>query len=310
MKKSLLIFALLTLVSPLSADDLEYAMQAYEKGNYPVAYRKLLYLAERSNAKAQFNLGKMYYFGDGVEKDEKKAFEWLKNAIEQYTAESGDLGAQNRINTLRYSGVMHYFNTYFGGNIFGDKVEQDEKTLEWLKKVASWIKTSAEKGSPEAQNSLGLLYYIGWVFERDKKESEKWFRKAANQTHILAAHNLARLYETWGSRNNPKTSRQFYTLAAEQGYSPSQNRLFFLFTSRYPLDRDDYLHYPNDPAVLEGLMWLVISSVRGNGIAKETLDGINERLNYLPYGEELAERINLLASVCIKNNLKNCYKSP
>ena len=38
------------------------------------------FAAERGHTKAQFQLGKCYYEGTGVEKDDAKAIEWLRRA--------------------------------------------------------------------------------------------------------------------------------------------------------------------------------------------------------------------------------------
>ena len=45
-------------------------------------------LAEQGYAKAQFNLGVMYYQGDGVLRNYAKALEWYKQAAEQGDAYS------------------------------------------------------------------------------------------------------------------------------------------------------------------------------------------------------------------------------
>ncbi|MBE6534364.1 MAG: sel1 repeat family protein, partial [Ruminococcaceae bacterium] len=39
--------------------------------------------AEEGDAEAQKNLGKRYYYGDGVEQDYVKAFEWTEKAANQ-----------------------------------------------------------------------------------------------------------------------------------------------------------------------------------------------------------------------------------
>jgi len=50
-------------------------------------------LAEKGDAKAQFNLGRMYYKGEGVEQDFKEAVKWFRKAAEQgYAAAQYSLG--------------------------------------------------------------------------------------------------------------------------------------------------------------------------------------------------------------------------
>jgi len=47
-------------------------------------------VAERGNAEVQFNLGGMYYYGQGIPQDYKKAAKWYRLAAEQ-----GDAAAQS-----------------------------------------------------------------------------------------------------------------------------------------------------------------------------------------------------------------------
>jgi S1-C subfamily serine protease len=56
--------------------------------------------AERGDPDAQFNLGSMYYRGDGVPKDPSKAVKWYLKAAEQ-----GDSDAQYFLGVLYYNGL-------------------------------------------------------------------------------------------------------------------------------------------------------------------------------------------------------------
>jgi len=58
----------------------EDGMRAYAEQDYPAAVKSFAFAAERGHTKAQFQLGKCYYDGTGVEKDDAKAIEWLRLA--------------------------------------------------------------------------------------------------------------------------------------------------------------------------------------------------------------------------------------
>ena len=58
----------------------ENGMRAYAEQDYPAAVESFAFAAERDHTKAQFQLGKCYYDGTGVEKDDAKAVEWLRRA--------------------------------------------------------------------------------------------------------------------------------------------------------------------------------------------------------------------------------------
>jgi len=58
----------------------EDGMKAYAEQDYPSAVESFEFAAERGHTKARFQLGKCYYEGTGVEKDDAKAVEWLRRA--------------------------------------------------------------------------------------------------------------------------------------------------------------------------------------------------------------------------------------
>jgi len=57
-------------------------MAAYDAGDYAKAYELLYPLAAyKRNAEAQFHMGMIYFYGEGVEKDVDKAMDWWKKAM-------------------------------------------------------------------------------------------------------------------------------------------------------------------------------------------------------------------------------------
>ena len=56
---------------------------AYRRDDYAEALRLWGQLADQGNARAQFSLGKMYYIGQGVLRDNAKADAWYRKAADQ-----------------------------------------------------------------------------------------------------------------------------------------------------------------------------------------------------------------------------------
>ena len=65
------------------AGDFEEGFAAAQKGDFATALRLYKPLAERGNAAAQFNLGMMYKYSEGVAQDYKTAVKWFALAAEQ-----------------------------------------------------------------------------------------------------------------------------------------------------------------------------------------------------------------------------------
>jgi len=105
------------------------------KKDHKMALRLITKAVEQKDDDAQYNLGLMYYHGDGVEKDAEKAIELFTKA-----AEKGHVPAQCKL------GYMY---------ITGDGVEEDK-----AKAVDLWAK-AVEQGHSGAQYGLGYMYYNG-----------------------------------------------------------------------------------------------------------------------------------------------------
>ena len=93
MKILLAVFILsLALVCDVAnADDkalVQEANIALSKKDFATAFSKFSILAEQGKPAAQFNLGAFYMNGQGVQKNEKKAFEWFRKSASQGNAKA------------------------------------------------------------------------------------------------------------------------------------------------------------------------------------------------------------------------------
>jgi TPR repeat protein len=76
----------------------------------------------------------------------------------------------------------------------------------------------AEQGNPQAQNSLGALYYNGKGVAQDFKEAIKWYRSAASQGTSNAQLNLgAMYYEGEGVSEDIIRAHVWFNIAATLG---------------------------------------------------------------------------------------------
>ncbi|CAB4421483.1 unnamed protein product [Rhizophagus irregularis] len=129
---------------------------------------KLNDLAEGGNLSAQNNLGYCYQNGIGIEKNEKKAFEWYLKA-----AGKGDIYAQYNLGICYQNGI--------GIN------KDDKKAFEWYFKSA--------KEYSQAQNILGNCYQNEIGVKKDLEESIYWYKKAVENGNKFAQYNLGKCYE-------------------------------------------------------------------------------------------------------------------
>lgn len=130
-KKLLLscLFITATTIFTTANAELEPARDLMESGDYEAAYRELWPAARSGNAEAEELIGVMYAMGLGVERDDRRAFEWyLRSAMK------GHPGAQ--------SGVGWYF-----------EVGRGLPAID-LVRAYMWYTLSAIGGDPDAAISL------------------------------------------------------------------------------------------------------------------------------------------------------------
>lgn len=140
-------------------------------------------------AKAQNNLGQLYYFGKGVKQDCFEAVKWFEKAATQ-----GNAAAQSNL------GLCYYYGT---------GVEQDSA------EAVKWFQKAAEQGFATAQNNLGVCYKVGSGIEKDEAEAFEWFRKASRQSNDWGQYNLSLCYSLEGVSVWDFWDTQWYRKAAE-----------------------------------------------------------------------------------------------
>jgi TPR repeat protein len=66
----------------LNTLNLREGIHDFKQQNYRSAFVRLMPEAEKGNAEAQYAIGYMYYYGEGVVEDKKKATKWIHKAAE------------------------------------------------------------------------------------------------------------------------------------------------------------------------------------------------------------------------------------
>lgn len=110
--KRLALVAVLFIGLALSARaDFNAGVAAYNRGDHAAAFAEFMALAERGQAKAQFNLGFMHEKGLGAPADDGEAMKWYRKAAEQ-----GHADAQNNLGVMYETGKgvpQDYVEAYF-----------------------------------------------------------------------------------------------------------------------------------------------------------------------------------------------------
>ena len=95
-----LLTILILMSAPSLSADLSKGKAAMRRGDYTAALEEFKPLAEQGNSQAQYRLGSMYDFGQGVKKDPSAAAKWYRRA-----AKKGVMGAQYNLAEMYWHGV-------------------------------------------------------------------------------------------------------------------------------------------------------------------------------------------------------------
>jgi TPR repeat protein len=193
MKPTLCVLLLISGLALAAAGDYQLGLSAYERGDFAEALDQWLPLAQRGDAEAQYRVGRLYYYGRGVEQNYAQAGEWYLQAAEQ-----GHARSQSNV------GVMYEEGRGFPAN--------DEEAARWYAKAA-------EQGRAVSQNNLGRMYEEGRGVERSDSRAAELYAAAAKNGNAEAQYRLGRMYETGkGVTQDSKKAQKWYRKASDNGY--------------------------------------------------------------------------------------------
>jgi len=113
------------------------------------------------------------------------------------------------------------------------------------------LRPLADRGSPKAQELLGVMYLRGWGVPQNDVEAISWFRRAANQRAAGGEIWMGLMYrDGTGVQQDYVTAYMWLTLAAESNepadvpghYTPAQSAA---------MSRDDMARYYMTPVQIE-----------------------------------------------------------
>jgi hypothetical protein len=91
--------------------------------------------------------------------------------------------------------------------------------------LSLWIPL-AENGDVEAQNYLGILYYLGLGVQKDYKKTLKWYELAAKAGHADAQRNYADMINYGrGIQKDNYQAYIWYFAASQQGNEKAESQI-------------------------------------------------------------------------------------
>lgn len=147
--------------------------------DFQEAMRLFCQEAERGNALAMYDLGRMWADGLGVEADPDAAREWYRKALNAFLSAEKELPERKKTYLQYRIGKMY---------LAGLGTEQDYET------AALWLERAAEKSHKCAQYTLAGLYAKGQGVEKDLKHAFELYHASAIQGNPYASYEMAKMF--------------------------------------------------------------------------------------------------------------------
>lgn len=248
-------------------DNIEMALLNYLKGH------------NNGELKSTQRLGIMYYNGEGVEKDEEKALQYMEKAIEGEDPHSIYVIGVIYLNKDREKGVEYLKKAYKKGSQYAAEILASEYLLELLnnkavdeKEILEYIKFGVEKGLPDSIYYYGLAYIYGIGLEINREKAFELFIKAANEGSEKAMLKLGNCYKHGiYVKENIKLSLFWYEEAAKKESVEAYLNIIEIYENGIGMEIDEvkalqYAYRLRDVNLIEGDMKLIYYNAKGIGV--------------------------------------------
>jgi hypothetical protein len=191
-------------LSPVDA--FRNATEALRTGQKTRAVTSLQYAAEHGHGFALWQLGRMYAEGDGVQRDDRRAFEYFQKFADSH-ADDNPASPRARFVANAFVALGQY---YLDGIPNSSVAANPERARRLFAHAASYF------GDPEAQYQLAALYLEGHGIARDPKRAVPWLVLAANKGHYKAQALLGRiLFKGEHGIRQPASGLMWLTIASD-----------------------------------------------------------------------------------------------
>jgi TPR repeat protein len=109
-----------------------------------------------------------------------------------------------------------------------------------IKAALAELRPLAAKGDPNAQFLLGMLYDAGKGVKSNQTVAASWYRKAAEQNHLLGQLYLGvLLYSGEGVKQDYVEAARWFKAPADSGYEPAQFYLGSMYANGTGVKKDN-----------------------------------------------------------------------
>ena len=188
---------------------------AYKEGDTENALAGLNFAAEKGHRAALWKLGQMYAIGDGVAKDDRKAFEYFSRIAENY-GDGNPYTRDSRYISRSIVALGGYYQTGIADAMPADPV----RARRFFRYAASYYFDA------EAQYRLAGMYLSGQGGDENARQAARWYKLAARKGYAPAQAMFGRLLlDGLGVRRNTVYGLMWLSIAQQKRKSDSEIQL-------------------------------------------------------------------------------------
>ncbi len=186
---------------------LRAGLESYHAGDPATSVAALRYAAEGGEPLAQWKLGRMYAEGDGVARDDAKAYEYFSQIVDHYADDEPD----PRERSMAASAFVAV-GVYLREGVPGAKIKPDlDRAFDLFRYAATYF------GNADAQYNLARMYVDGAGVKKNLRQAVNWLELAARKGHPKAQAMLGRMMFSGEASGEPDRARglMYLTLARD-----------------------------------------------------------------------------------------------
>ncbi len=213
--------------------------QALRSGQTAKGVDALRYAADQGHPAAQWKLGRMYADGDGVKRDDIKAFEYFSRVANSH-ADDYPGTPQARFVASAFVALGSYYLV----GIPNSSVRRDpNRARDMFSYAASYF------GDPDAQFRLAKLYLDGAGVKRDPRQAARWLFLASQKGQYEAQALLGNMLFKGEDGIAPQPARglMWLTLARDSAAGPGDKWVVEMYEDAFqeasPQEREAALKY-------------------------------------------------------------------
>jgi TPR repeat protein len=186
---------------------LRAGLESYHAGDPATSVAALRYAAEGGEPLAKWKLGRMYAEGDGVARDDAKAYEYFSEIVDHYADDEPD----PRERSMAASAFVAV-GIYLRDGVPSAKIRPDlDRAFDLFRYAATYFRNA------DAQYNLARMYLEGAGVKKNVRQGVNWLELAARKGHPQAQAMLGRMMFTGEASGEPERARglMYLTLARD-----------------------------------------------------------------------------------------------